>query len=661
MPFQQRLFFASLLSVGWFFAGCGACSDTHEPKTDSPSKSNALEAATQPGKDMVKPSPSDQVKSAQPTLLNKVQSLAGRDLRAPQLVSGRERPWVDRFGEDYIAFTDALTIRDQFFACSSVEGLISGKIGRQGELGSIQHLGPDHPKFRRFPGGGKSSRCGRLAKGHGFLYAVHRGDSFLSPSYMALYAINQPIPSLVHVEFPEKGTFSSVAVGVHRVFVGMEGHGVQVFDKAGGRLRSRGLIKGIRHASDVLFWGGRLYVAAGNDGLKVVDVSVQGKESLLSTLSVDASVLGLAMHRLSTTLYLLTGSKGFAAVDVRSPKEPKLVGWTQTEGHVVRASVESHYMAVADFESVRIYDLDAPQKPTLRTRRRVPSGPHGALTFAVATSGPFVYAASWYGLEAFRFDPTQKAACAEFDTRTVEAVRKAQGFTATVGVRNCGDQLLRVTPHTATSEAITLPGELTVLPGKTGTLTFEGSAALGGDENSLLKLRTNDPHESMVTLRLIPKAHPQNNSDWSDTAVFKRSNGTDLRLDSLRGKVIVLAYFATFCPPCFMEFPELERHLWQPLKERGVRVYGVAGVTDDAEGIARFKTQTKVSFDLLSSKRRLPLKFALKEPMVTYYPFHMVIDGKGHIRYAGSSLDIETLKKEVLDALEPKVPPAPPK
>jgi peroxiredoxin len=649
------------LCCGWLLAGCGLCSERDQSKTSDPSKTIALEAPVQSNTATPKPTTDETRKEVRLTVLNTVQSLPGRDFRSAQLVSGRERPWVDRFGEDYIAFTDALVTRGQFFACSSVDGLVSGKLGRNGELGEIQHLGPDHPSFKRFPGGGKSSRCGRLAKGHGFLYAVHRGDSFLSPSYLALYAINQPLPRLVHVEFPKKGTFSSVAVGPHRVFVGMEGYGVHVFDKTGGRLRSRGMIPGVSHASDVLFWGGRLYIASGNDGLKVVDVSNHAEESLLSTLSVEASVLGLAMHKWSTTLYLLTGSKGFAAVDVRAPKEPKLVSWTQTQGHVIRASVESKYMAVADFESVRIFDLQSPHKPKLRARRRVPSGPHGALTFAVATAGSFVYAASWYGLEAFRFDPVQKAACVEFDARTVEVLEKPQGFSAKVGLRNCGDDILRVTPQSSTNESITLPPEITVPPGEAATLTFEGSSPFEGRSEAQVKVRTNDPHESIVTLRLTPKPPRQSNADWSDTALFQRSNGTDFRLDSLRGKVIVLAYFATFCPPCFMEFPELERHLWLPLKDRGVQVYGVSGITDDAASVARFKKQTKVSFELLSTKRRLPLKFAPNNSMVTYYPFHMVIDAKGHIRYAGSSLDIKTLKQKVLDALEPKVSPKPAK
>src|SRR4029453_10619642 len=38
---------------------------------------------------------------------------------------------------------------------------------------------------------------------------------------------------------------------------------------------------------------------------------------------------------------------------------------------------------------------------------------------------------------------------------------------------------------------------------------------------------------------------------------LKDMNGVDVKLASFKGKVIVLNFWATWCPPCELEFPDL--------------------------------------------------------------------------------------------------------
>lgn len=50
--------------------------------------------------------------------------------------------------------------------------------------------------------------------------------------------------------------------------------------------------------------------------------------------------------------------------------------------------------------------------------------------------------------------------------------------------------------------------------------------------------------------------------------------GNDLQLSSLRGKPVILNFWATWCPPCRAEMPELEA-LWQRYKDDGLLLIGV--------------------------------------------------------------------------------------
>lgn len=51
--------------------------------------------------------------------------------------------------------------------------------------------------------------------------------------------------------------------------------------------------------------------------------------------------------------------------------------------------------------------------------------------------------------------------------------------------------------------------------------------------------------------------------------------GRKVRISDYRGKVILLFFFATWCPYCSAEAPFLEKEIWQKLKDRGLQVITV--------------------------------------------------------------------------------------
>ncbi len=112
--------------------------------------------------------------------------------------------------------------------------------------------------------------------------------------------------------------------------------------------------------------------------------------------------------------------------------------------------------------------------------------------------------------------------------------------------------------------------------------------------------------------------------------------GDTLRIDALRGKVVILNVWATWCPPCRMEMPSLER-LYRRLGPRGLEVVAISvdelpgqlgGVEAVRPGVSTFINNMGVTFPVLLDPRgRIEDMFG-----ITGLPTTLVIDRRGMIR-----------------------------
>src|SRR5437879_1091719 len=84
-------------------------------------------------------------------------------------------------------------------------------------------------------------------------------------------------------------------------------------------------------------------------------------------------------------------------------------------------------------------------------------------------------------------------------------------------------------------------------------------------------------------------------------------HGVDLRtarpasLDSYRGKVVLLNIWATWCQPCRIEMPALER-LQRKLAGTDLRVVAVSIDQDDSTVVDRFVNELGLSFDIVHDR-----------------------------------------------------------
>lgn len=87
-------------------------------------------------------------------------------------------------------------------------------------------------------------------------------------------------------------------------------------------------------------------------------------------------------------------------------------------------------------------------------------------------------------------------------------------------------------------------------------------------------------------------------SDALFAARFVDAGGTMQPLAQWRGQVMVVNFWATWCPPCREEMPELSA-LQKKYRARGVVIVGIS--TDNAAKMQEFATGSPVGYPLLAA------------------------------------------------------------
>lgn len=128
-------------------------------------------------------------------------------------------------------------------------------------------------------------------------------------------------------------------------------------------------------------------------------------------------------------------------------------------------------------------------------------------------------------------------------------------------------------------------------------------------------------------------------------ASFVDGSGKPQDIKQWKGKVLIVNFWATWCPPCRDEMPELSL-LNSQYQAKNLQVIGIS--TDDAAKITEFAASNKMSYPLLAGDMEASNLADGLGNMRGALPFTVLLDRDGAIikAYVGR-LDMKTLENDL--------------
>lgn len=98
-------------------------------------------------------------------------------------------------------------------------------------------------------------------------------------------------------------------------------------------------------------------------------------------------------------------------------------------------------------------------------------------------------------------------------------------------------------------------------------------------------------------------------------------NGDSYRLDDYRGKWVVVNYWATWCPPCLEEVPDLV-NLYDSRKDRDLMVFGVVFEYNNLGEVEKFADDMLMSYPIVLGNERIVSEIGSAAVLPTTYIYN---------------------------------------
>ncbi len=123
-------------------------------------------------------------------------------------------------------------------------------------------------------------------------------------------------------------------------------------------------------------------------------------------------------------------------------------------------------------------------------------------------------------------------------------------------------------------------------------------------------------------------------------------NGKNIKLSDYKGKVVLLDFWATWCPPCRASIPSIEK-IYKTYKDKGLVVLAVSLDEGGWDSVKSFIAEYGITYTVLKGTEDVAVNYQVRT-----IPMLLVLDKEGRIskRYLGfgSEEDLESDIKAVL-------------
>lgn len=312
-------------------------------------------------------------------------------------------------------------------------------------------------------------------------------------------------------------------------------------------------LQGFQNAQGLTPWKQYLLVADGPGGLKVVDLKHPNQPRIISHVTTRGFARRVSVW--NNHAYVAEGSMGFEVFSLHNPKQPRRVAAVPTPYSVMQIEISHDRAFVANWNDLRVYNIKNPSRPTLVAKRALKKRPD---TFrmphekslsrirnaTLALHYPHVILGEWQGLRTVRYRPHQTPIL-KLSSRRIVFSSSGKKNLQQVTVTNLGQVPLYLSRIQATSDTFSSKvASLWIPPKQSKKLFIRYQTKKRQPTKAKLTFATNDPHqrEGSIALEVTSPVHYKPHTEFA----LKDLNGRTVRLSDLRGKVVLLSYFATF-------------------------------------------------------------------------------------------------------------------
>jgi len=107
---------------------------------------------------------------------------------------------------------------------------------------------------------------------------------------------------------------------------------------------------------------------------------------------------------------------------------------------------------------------------------------------------------------------------------------------------------------------------------------------------------------------------------------LKNLNGEDVELSQLKGKVVLIDFWATYCKPCIIALPKIQE-IHEKYSEDELVVLAI-NTGDKEDEIKSFIKENGYTFEILMADKDMPGDYGVRA-----IPFTILIDKQGNISY----------------------------